>query len=288
MIIVNLKGGLGNQMFQYAFGRALAIKNNDVLKLDTRSLDQAKKLGNIYRPFSLELFHIQKDLASLSDITLCQKPQSLLVKIKTKIINTLWGDQSNLFKPEYLNQTGNLYLDGYFQSPRYFDSIKDILLNEFTLTSPLPEAGTKILDQIKTNQAVSIHVRRGDYQSNPIVKKQFGSCSQDYYLKAVNKIQTEIKNAKFFIFGDDISWIKNNLKLPSNSVFVSDLNLKDAEELVLMSHCQHNIIANSSFSWWAAWLNQNPTKVVIAPTPWFDTIKYDRELLPSSWIQLAK
>lgn len=288
MIVVNLKGGLGNQMFQYAFGRALAIKNNDVFKLDTSSLDQAKQIGNIYRPFSLELFNIEKDIATSSDITVCKKPKSLLSKIVTRIQSTLHGDQSNLFKPEYLNQTGNLYLDGYFQSPRYFENIRTVLLDEFTLTSPLLEFGAKILEQIQSSQSIAIHIRRGDYQSNPIVKKQFGLCSKDYYLKAIGRIQSEIKDSRFFVFSDDITWVKNNLNLPEGSVYVSNPELKDAEELSLMSACQHNIIANSSFSWWAAWLNQNPNKIVIAPTPWFDTINYDQNLLPSSWTPLTK
>lgn len=288
MIIINLKGGLGNQMFQYAFGRALAIKNNDDLKLDISSLNQAEKIGNIYRPFSLDLFNIHKDLATPSEIEAYKKPLSLLTKIKTRIQNTLWGDQSNLFKAEHLNQNGNLYLDGYFQSPLYFESIRVVLLNEFTLTSPLPKYGQEIIEQIKSSKSVSVHIRRGDYQSNPVVKKQFGLCSKDYYQTAINKIHIDLKDVKFFVFSDDISWVKANLNLPEDSVFVSSPELKDAEELTLMSTCQHNIIANSSFSWWAAWLNQNPDKLVIAPTPWFDTINYDTHLIPKSWIMIPK
>ncbi|HMO77665.1 MAG TPA: alpha-1,2-fucosyltransferase [Candidatus Paceibacterota bacterium] len=288
MIIINLKGGLGNQMFQYAFGRALSIKNNDILKLDIHSLDQAKRIGNIYRPFSLALFNIQQDLASLADIAASKKPEGLLTKITRRIKNSLWGDQTNLFKAEYLNQKGNLYLDGYFQSPLYFENIRDLLLKEFTLKVPLPEYGRNILEQMQLSNSVSLHIRRGDYLSNLIVKKQFGPCTKDYYQRAIDKLKTEVKDAKFFVFSDDIAWVKNNLELDEDTVFVSDPSLKDAEELSLMSQCQHNIIANSSFSWWGAWLNQNPSKLVIAPTPWFDTIDYDPNLLPSSWIQLAK
>jgi len=288
MVIINLKGGLGNQMFQYAFGRALSVKNNSELKLDIHSLGRAREIGNIYRPYGLALFNINQNLASLSDIETHRKPVNLLTRIKSRIKNTLWGDQTNLFKPEYLNQTGNIYLDGYFQSPRYFEKVRPILLNEFTLASPLLEYGSKILDQIKSSQSASLHVRRGDYLSNITVKKRFGPCSKDYYLRAVSKVKAEIKGVKFFVFSDDIAWVKTNLELSEDTVYVSNPILKDAEELSLMSSCQHNIIANSSFSWWGAWLNQNLNKLVIAPTPWFDTIDYDPQLLPKSWSQLTK
>lgn len=284
MVIINLKGGLGNQMFQYAFGRTLSIKNNDELKLDLNSLDQAKMIGNIYRPFSLAYFNINRDIASLPEIASCQKSAGLLTRVK----NILWGDQTNLFNQEYLNQIGNLYLDGYFQSPRYFENIRTVLLNEFTLASPLPEYGNKIMEQIENSQSVSVHIRRSDYLSNPQVKKQFGLCSKGYYLKAIDLMQEKIKDVKFFVFSDDISWVKDHLNFSENTVFVSDSALKDAEELSLMSQCQHNIIANSSFSWWGGWLNQNTNKLVIAPTPWFNNVNYDNHLLPKSWIQLEK
>ncbi len=287
MIIINLKGGLGNQMFQYAFGRALAIKNTDTLKLDTSNLSRASEIGNTYRPFSLNSFNIKNDLATAAEIAVLKKPEGLIRKIKKRIRTVLGGDPSNSFKDVYLNQTGDLYLDGYWQSPLFFQNIRENLLTEFTLKL-CSEYGNYILEQIKSNNSISVHIRRGDYIKRPVIKKQFGPCSANYYKLAIDRLQNEVLDGKFFVFSDDIAWVKDNIKVNPNTVFVSEPTNSDAEELFLMSKCKHNIIANSSFSWWAAWLNQNPDKIVIAPTPWFDKVTYDKDLIPDTWIQLAK
>jgi len=289
MIIVNLKGGLGNQMFQYAFARHLAKRNNDVLKLDTSSLEKALLVGDSYRPFSLNLFNIKNDLATPAEIAQIKKPEGLWSKLIRRMENRLLQvDQTNIFNEAYLNQTGDIYLDGHWQSPLFFNEITNILLSEFALKSPLSNYASDQLLEIKAQNSVAIHVRRGDYVGNSLVKRQFGLCSVDYYKKAVAKIRAEIELPKFFVFSDDIDWVKQNLSMRSDTVFVSDPTLLDAEELYLMSQCQHNIIANSSFSWWGAWLNQNPAKIVIAPTPWFDRISFDQHLIPEAWIQLPK
>jgi hypothetical protein len=158
---------------------------------------------------------------------------------------------------------------------------------EFTLKEPLSaisqEYTNKILD---TKNAVSIHIRRGDYVLNTSTNKHHGVCNLDYYEAAVEYIREKIESLTFFIFSDDIAWVKENLKL-DNAVFVSSPEIKDYEELILMSKCKHNIIANSSFSWWGAWLNQNPDKIVIAPRQWTTKKTADElDILPKSWIQI--
>lgn len=289
MIIVNLKGGLGNQMFQYAFGRALSLTNKDILKLDTMSLSKAKALGNIYRPFDLEAFNIYKDIAAPDEVLRLQYRHGLLSKF-TKIFKQKVLRQSNvIFNKSFLSLSGNQYLDGYWQSPLYFQSIRETLLADFTLTEPLKGSGKALQELITSFNSVSIHIRRGDYVQNPRVLRENGICSASYYKQAVAEIEVTQKDITYFVFSDDIDWVKNNLDLPGDNVnYIEDATLTVPQELYLMSMCKHNIIANSSFSWWAAWLNQNPEKTVIAPTPWFDTIEYDKDLIPKSWIQLPK
>jgi hypothetical protein len=289
MIIVNLKGGLGNQMFQYAFGRALSLKNEDILKLDTQSLSKAKEIGNIYRPFDLEAFNIYKDIAAPAEVSRIQYSHGLLSKL-AKIFKQKVLRQSNVvFNKSFLSLSGNQYLDGYWQSPLYFQSIRETLLVDFTLRDTPSTSGQALQEHIKATNSVSIHVRRGDYVLNPRVLRENGICSVAYYKQAIDEIETIQADITYFVFSDDIDWVKNNLDLPGDNVkYVEDATLTVPQELYLMSQCKHNIIANSSFSWWAAWLNQNPQKTVIAPAPWFDTIEYDKHLIPESWTLLPK
>lgn len=288
MIIVNLKGGLGNQMFQYAFGRKLALKNNDVLKLDVAGLQRANDVGDIYRPFSLGRFSIVKNIATSAEVRELKYPYGIFSKAWRWVYLHVLRQTNTFWNPNALNKQGDIFLDGYWQTPKYFADIRDILLKDFTLTEPLGEYGEKIAEQMKNSDSVSIHVRRGDYIKNPQVLKEFGVCSENYYQQAIKVIEAKIANPTYFVFSDDINWVKDNLKVGDRAVFVSDSSLTDASELFLMSLCKHNIIANSTFSWWGAWLNQNLNKIVVAPTPWFEQSPYDPSLLPDSWQTVNK
>lgn len=288
MIIVNLKGGTGNQLFQYALGRSLAIRNDTELKLDIDGLDRANAVGDIYRPFALEAFRVVKNIATNEEVRGVKYPYGLLSKAWRYLSFKLSRDKNTLFRPEVLRWRGDIYLDGYWQSPRYFEAIRETLLEEFTLAEPLAGESARLAAHIATSQSVSLHVRRGDYVKNPRVAKEFGVCSIEYYSNAIAKLREHESGATFFIFSDDMAWVKENLPVGENAVFVQGEGLNDKIELMLMSQCRHNIIANSSFSWWGAWLNQNPDKIVIAPTPWFDAQPYDKDLLLPSWIQLPK
>lgn len=288
MIIINLKGGLGNQMFQYACGRSLALKNKDSLKLEIAGLERANQIGDIYRSFGLGAFTIEKNIASVEEVQRFKYPYGIVSKgwrfINAKILKRTYI----VYEPQVLNWKGDIFLDGYFQSPRYFDHIRDTLLVDFTLVDPLSPAGATFAAQMRETNSVSIHVRRGDYIKNPRVLAEFGVCSLAYYKEAIAKIKATHQNPTFFIFSDDIAWVRENLAIGTDAVFVKDPTITDYQELVLMGHCKHNIIANSSFSWWGAWLNQNHDKMVIAPTPWFESSAFDKNLIPSTWIQLPK
>ena len=180
-------------------------------------------------------------------------------------------------------------MSGYWQSPKYFNSIETLIRKEFTFQKPLDSKNLEILNLIKNTISVSIHIRRTDFQiinSNDI----HGFCSLEYYDEAINYIHTNVLMSKFFIFSDDINWAKENLKVPMNSYFVSgNTGEKSYIDMQLMSNCNHNIIANSSFSWWGAWLNSNPKKIVIAPKKWFSDEKMNAQtddLIPAEWIRM--
>jgi hypothetical protein len=289
MIIVNLKGGLGNQMFQYAFGRALSIDNGAELKLDTSSLSKAKELGHIYRPFDLEDFAIQKTIATDAEATALRYPYGTLSKLKALFTQKILRQNNVGFRPALAILGDNHYLDGYWQSPLFFNHIRETLLGEFTPLTPLSPSGQALYNEITSCPAVSIHIRRGDYVQNPRVLHNYGICSTAYYEEAIKQIGGQVPGAHYFVFSDDIPWVQEHLSFPTTAVtYVHDPTLTAPQELWLMSQCQHNIIANSSFSWWGAWLNQNPGKHVFAPTPWFDRMPYDPTLIPTSWTQLSK
>ena len=287
MIIVNLKGGLGNQMFQYAFGTSLALKLNSELKLDTQGLDNAKKVGDIYRPFTLSKFNIKASVATPEEISELKHPNGIFSKLKRKIIFKLSRDKNVLFNQKWLEVKDNSYLDGYWQSPLYFEGIRQELISDFTLKDPLSPEANSLLQEMRNNLTISVHVRRRDYITNSRVNKEFGICSMNYYQSALNLMKEKIPEATFLVFSDDIAWCQNNFP-PDTKIKFTSQSLADTESLVLMSKCHHNIIANSSFSFWCAWLNQNPDKIVIAPEPWFDHQSYDQNLIPKSWIKIKK
>lgn len=293
MVISHLIGGLGNQMFQYALGRKIAINNNIRLMLDISGLENHSGNGTP-RKYSLGVFNIEERFSDKKEVAKF-KPEN-----NSKITRTL-AKKFALFKsreyfiaepyfnfcPDILNTKKGSYLQGYWQTEKYFKDIEDVIRNEFTLKDEYSIEGKEITQKIKNCNAVSLHIRRGDYVTSAITNKFHGICSLDYYGKAIKRIADNIQNPHFFIFSDDIEWVKQNLKIDFPVEYVSNGTLKDYEELMLMSYCKHNIIANSSFSWWGAWLNNNPEKIVIAPRRWFADVLVDTsDVVPETWIKM--
>ena len=285
MIIVKIKGGLGNQMFQYAFGKSLSIKNNDELKLDIEGLQSTTT--ETKRSYTLDKFNIDSKIAEGGEILKLKYPLGILSKIirfiKAKVFRKFYIG----FYKEVLEIKGDAYLDGYYQSPKYFEKIDEIIRHDLSLKNILDGKAGIFKEKIDENDnAVSIHIRRGDYVQDKKINSVHGTCDQEYYNEAIKIIKERIDSPAFFVFSDDIDWVKNNMNF-TDSIFVSDPEIKDYEELILMSRCKHNIIANSTFSWWGAWLNANPNKIVIAPKQWntFDTSD-KLGIIPEKWIQL--
>lgn len=289
MIIVRLIGGLGNQLFQYAVGRRLAHVLGTELKLDITGFETYKK-----RKYYLRPFNIQENFASSAEIA-ALVPKGRLERALAKRWQKKWPKYIQQryfhFDPDILNLSDGVYLDGYWQSEKYFADIAGIIHREFTVKTPQTGKDKELAEITAATESVSLSIRRGDYVSSPDMNQFHGVCDLDYYSRCVEHITQTVKNPHFFIFGDDPQWARNNLKLPYPSTLV-DHNGPDKgyEDLRLISQCKHNIIANSSFSWWGAWLNPRNEKIVIAPKQWFgekvqDSRKMD-DLLPATWIVL--
>ena len=288
MIIIKLKGGLGNQMFQYACARHLAERNNDVLKLDI-SLYQPGNApaGDTVRSYALGALSISAQVANEEEIRLVGGRRSSIILFLRKIIAKMRPIKSYVFDPAVLERKGDVYLGGFFQSERYFKDIETIIRNEFRLREPMGEQAQAMVRDIDGSDSVSLHIRRGDYVTNKNANAFHGTCSPEYYHAAIAEVMKKVRSPKFFIFSDDIEWAKADVGMPARAVYVSRDGITDHEELMLMSKCKHNIIANSSFSWWGAWLNANPQKIVIAPKRWAnDTCVDTSDAVPAEWIRI--
>jgi hypothetical protein len=291
MIIINIIGGLGNQMFQYATGRAVSHRLGVPLKIDTRGL-----LGyQLHQGFQLDrLFNCQGYVATYDELTSVLGWQSSELAQRVLKRPMLSGLRSKNFmvEPSFnywsgINQlNGDKYLYGYWQSEKYFSEFADLIRKDFTFKLPLTLENAEVSGKISQSNAVSLHVRRGDYVTNS--KNSFiGICSIDYYQAAIRYLSKRISNPIFFVFSDDIDWVRQNLSIQYEKYFIEHNQAEKSHfDMQLMSLCQHNIIANSSFSWWGAWLNENPNKMVIVPKQWFASGKDDSDLIPSSWIRL--
>jgi hypothetical protein len=297
MIIVKLMGGLGNQMFQYAAGRRLADRHKTQLKLDISFLKK-KYVGSTPRFYELNNFNICNQIATNIEIAkFTGIGPNLWLKILLKIpwlaylltMNTrVYHERHFHFDPEVLTAPNHVYLDGYWQSGKYFKDIEDILRQDLSFQSPLVGRNLELSNLIKRADSVSLHIRRGDYVTDANMMAYHGVCDNEYYIKSVEKIQSAVKSPYFFVFSNDSLWVREEISLPSPMTIVEH-NSPDQgiEDLRLMSMCRHNIIANSSFSWWGAWLNTNPGKIVIAPDKWFNSTSLNtKDLIPDQWIKI--
>lgn len=266
MIIVRLIGGLGNQFFQYAVARHLAEIRQTVLKIDISAFETYK-----LHKYSLWAFNIRENFASPEEA-------AALRHIKEKHFH---------FSPDTLCLSDDVYLEGYWQSEKNFANIAGIIRQEFTVKTPLSSKNEKLAEHMASCESVSIHIRRKDYATGQI--QILDPCTTDYYFRCVECLVQSNIHPHFFVFSDDMEWVQDNIKLPYPVTLVDHNGAdKNYEDLRLMSLCRHNIIANSSFSWWGAWLNNNHNKIICAPKKWFNenTRNSSKDMIPSSWIQL--
>lgn len=261
MIILKITGGLGNQFFQYAAAKSLAVKHNVSVGIDTTSIRGNYKEGNFRRKFKLDRFNV--DFIEVP----IEKVREYLYITKNRFVNdrilsrfrfferNVWHDNGNI--KEFNSQSGDVCLIGFFVSSMYFDGIKEILKKEFELKDKKNIIND--LTEVKKTNSVSIHVRRGDL----LKLKNSYILPISYYKKAIKIISSKIKNPKFYIFSDDIAWCKNNFSNLKNVVFVEGHDA--SEDFEIMKNCKHNILSNSTFAWWAGYLNPNKKPLIISP-----------------------
>lgn len=282
-------------MFQYAFARTLSVINSTELVLNTSYLQSKLPFSSMATQMKYELgifninAKIESNFFSSKYLYPFAKAEFLLRdKINQSKYNVLIEQQHN-FKPYDLLTPDNSYIKGNFQSERYFEFISSVIREEFEFKINLNAENINWKSKILNSNAISIHVRRGDYISLIQNQNKFSATSINYYEEAINYIKSKITNPVFFIFSDDINWAKQNIITNTETYFVDNNNTPQTSyiDMQLMSLCKHNIITNSTFSWWAAWLNNNTNKIIIAPQQWFADISINsQDIIPQEWIKL--
>jgi hypothetical protein len=300
MVIVRLNGGLGNQMFQYGYARQVAQLRGEEVLLDLSEYDDY-----LLREYELGKYNISAKIASRKELKtiLGYDRDGFWFRALKKygwhgFYNSFYDEAENhvpVLNDAYrVVQTFHVYLEGYFQDYRHVLPIRELLLKEFTLRSQVTEYGSRLQSEIAGDQCpVSIHIRRGDYATNQQTNMAHGVCSRDYYKIALKVFDESFPNARYYVFSDDIKSAEKLLSfMETPPVLIDNDSLTSPHEnLAIMSACSHHIIANSSFSWWGAWLNPNPKKKVIFPTPWFnDEVQNQKypNICPSTWIGMKK
>lgn len=328
MKIIWVLGGLGNQIFQYALYKKLETLGNNVklditdfksyylhngyelenvfnIKADYSNKEEVKKLkgykGDFFIKFARKINIASKQIDKRFNINISEKilnrlKEAYSIKFETDYIQNSIIKKGNFietrgygFKDEVLKlePNENFYLKGYWQSEKYFKDISNIIKRELKFKDFNDEKNMHIRHKILGTNSISVHIRRGDYLMNPFISTV---CTKKYYLDAIELIKNKVHDPIFYFFSDDIKWVKENLKTNNNSIYIDwNKGEKSWIDMNLMSLCKHNIIANSSFSWWGAWLNDNLNKIVIAPNKWSNNICYNVEsadILPEEWLKL--
>lgn len=288
MIIVQLIGGLGNQMFQYAAGKALALHLGTELKLDINHLEAETRNEYTKRHFELNCFKLNSSIANKEDLAVYFPIKTTFLKRMSQRFfaslskGKIFYEPEKKYTSEFFQLSDNTYLTGFWQSEKYFRKYAAQIRSDFRPLNTLPSDLELLKEKISESESVSLHVRRGDYVILKSASDFHGSCGLDYYSKAVEALSSN-KKIELFVFSDDIYWCKQNLNFDVPVTYVEQNN-GACWDLYLMSLCKHNIIANSSFSWWGAWLNENSEKVVVAPEYWFKSVKSkELDIIPDAW-----
>jgi hypothetical protein len=298
MIVVRLKGGLGNQMFQYAAGMRLTHIHGSTLKFDLSCIQNRENMQQTHRDFSLDAFHVDLNYSTFNETRISHWHRNPVKRLILKCFGTsntptVYYEENDLsYCPGVLNLPDNCYLNGYFQDERYFSGISPLIRNIFMNPIAISDLGSsthELAEEIHSCQSVCLHVRRGDYVSNQTASAYHGICSVRYYEKALKVISEHKHIDKIFVFSDDPDWCRENFPRADSLVVVGDEHsgYRSSLHLWLMSLCKHFVIANSSFSWWAAWLGDSPEKIVVRPAVWYQAKNLSAvDPCPISWVSV--
>ena len=283
MIITEINGGLGNQLFQYAAGLSLAEKHQTQLKInvDFKQADTSRTLG-------LSHFNIFLESATPEEIKHYSPTSILFKKILSYLplaLQKFYKERQFSYQPDFEKLGPNVYLKGYWQSERYFSTIATQVKDIFTLQPHFYSNILPLIEEIKQTESVSIHVRKGDYLLHPY-SDYYATLESAYYNNALAALQDNLPQLKLYVFTDDPKWVKENLALPIPYTLISGVQTRSMyEDFQAMLSCKYHIIANSSFSWWTAWLSARDGKKVVAPKEWFKNGPSDTaDLIPKSWL----
>ena len=291
MIIIRLKGGMGNQMFQYALGLKLADQLNTELQLDLSSLLDRSKGDFVYRNYDLPIFQVEsKFIANPTLLKTIYKTRSSRI---SKLVRNQVSRNRNYIKEKHfhfqekivMQPIDNTIYEGWFQSPKYFEGIEAKVRQHFTFKNEILPGSQIIFEKIASTNSICLNVRRTDF----LKVDNLNITSRDYFLSAAQAIAEKVSDPHFFIFSDDVDWCREHLKLnfPTQLVDHSHKGFKFSNYMQLMKACKHFIIPNSSFAWWAVWLNENPSKIVVAPKNWFNDPSINtQDLVPPQWLRL--
>ena len=294
-VIAKLMGGLGNQLFQYAAGRAVAGRLDVPLLLDLSFLDDRSGAVHTIRDYALDVYRVNARLATPDEIRAfdAHRPRGRFRTRLEPIVSTFrrttyCRERGRRYDPALERVRPPVYLDGFWQDERYFVSIAGRLRDELSPREPLDAKTTTLLNRIGSTSSISIHVRRGDYVTDPTTNAYHGVLGADYYQAAIRRIQEGFAEPHFFVFSDDPDWAEANIVTGHPTVYVRGNDGKRAFiDLFLMQHCLRHVIANSSFSWWGAWMSARADKTVIGPARWFaGLVTQNDDVLPKSWIRL--
>jgi len=286
MVIVKIYGGMANQLFQYAAGYALAKTHQVPLKLDINYFQETNK--DTKREFELSKFAINYSLATQKEIDDVFKFRSIDYawnKILPNRRKFFFGEKKPGFFNPFFEFGNHIYLRGYFQSEKYFKKYNQEILEQYKLNTQSFEQLLPFAKNLSNSNSVAVHIRLGDYL-NPTLSSIMAPFNIDYYKNAINFIKQKLNHPKFYIFSDQIELAKALLNVEIDAIFVDEtLSVNADQDFFLMQSCQHQIIANSTFSWWAAYLNKYPNKIVIAPQKWYKPHFGDAiDLFPENWV----
>lgn len=294
MIIVQLTGGLGNQLFQYCSAKALANYRHTQLILDVSSFYRSELPDlEVERSFELQSFeNIYEDIIHVEKVIDDPNYQFLRQPIYYKLIpkykRSIFKERFFHYDEKFFNSKQNVFLKGGWQSYKYFSSIQPMLMKELKLKQHIIGPVENVMKEFEPKNTLAIHIRRGDYLRKKIILEWHGVLEKEYYIKAFKEISNKTNIEKLLYFTDDTSWVESELMpIIPGEIISNHITSNQYTDFHLMQHCKHNIIANSSFSWWAAYLNPNPNKIVVAPKKWFNKAPYNtNDLYPEGWIKV--
>ena len=288
-VFVELLGGLGNQMFQYAAARAVSMRCNAPLVLDVSWLSSETQRQFALAPFRIRAEIVESGRRSQWNVALWRFAQRLNRRFGTRKRRApVYRERSFRYDGGVQLLQAPVYMYGYFQSEEYFVDCRGVIFDDFQIADPPRAESQTLLDRITASEAVCMHIRRGDYVTDAAVNAFHGVCSIDYYHRGLQVVANNLTRPECFVFSDDPAWARENLKLNVPTTIVDIHGPHEAhEDLRLMAACHSYVIANSSMSWWGAWLGRRAGKRVVAPRQWFRTTSRDtRDLIPDDWVRL--